>query len=49
MKSKCPCGRMLNYPTTPYLSNEKRVCACGRIHNVDPYPVDWDKIRRRIK
>ena len=39
----CKCKRKLNYSTTPYMSAERRVCACGRLHNVDNAPINWWK------
>lgn len=43
----CACGRKLNFQATPYQANEKRVCLCGEIHNVDERPVEWEKVKRR--
>lgn len=44
-QSVCECGQILNYRTTPFDSNEVRVCPnCGRHHNVYNDLIDWSKI-----
>lgn len=41
-KSRCECGKELNYITTPHMTAEKRICPkCGRLHYVDGSPIDW--------
>lgn len=43
VQSKCECGKVLPYATTPFMTNEKRGCPkCGRIHYVGT-PIDWAK------
>lgn len=44
-KTECECGNLLPYVTSSDQTVEKRVCEkCGRVHNVEDKPIDWEKI-----
>ncbi len=42
--SRCECGKRFDYITSPYLTQERRVCKrCGRLHNVEYESIDWNR------